>query len=210
MSDLRRLLIESATRMGVSPSDDQCLSVLKYIIILNKWNQRINLTGTRDDREILGLHVLDSLAVVPHIPADASSLIDVGSGAGLPGAVIAIFRPDLHIIALEPIRKKQAFLSSLRRELGLSQFQPLARRVEEHRDRPEFSPVDAAVSRATWPVDEWLEIGATLVRDGGVVLGMEGASPRHLPAEASRHPYDIEDRTRSVVVYRPARVDGST
>lgn len=204
MSDLRTLLVESATRMGVSPSDEQCLSVLKYIIILNKWNQRINLTGSRDDREILALHVLDSLALVPHIPAEARTLIDVGSGAGLPGAIIAIFRPELHITALEPIRKKHAFLSSLKRELGLGQFQPLARRVEEHRDRPEYARTDVAVSRATWPVDEWLEVGATLVRPGGVVLGMEGASPRHLPAGATRHPYQIEDRTRSVIVYRPS------
>lgn len=204
MSDLRTLLVESATRMGVSPSDEQCLSVLKYIIILNKWNQRINLTGSRDDREILALHVLDSLALVPHIPAEARTLIDVGSGAGLPGAIIAIFCPELHITALEPIRKKHAFLSSLKRELGLGQFQPLARRVEEHRDRPEYARTDVAVSRATWPVDEWLEVGATLVRPGGVVLGMEGASPRHLPAGATRHPYQIEDRTRSVIVYRPS------
>jgi 16S rRNA (guanine527-N7)-methyltransferase len=145
--------------------------------------------------------VLDSLALVQHIPADARTLIDVGSGAGLPGAIIALFRPDLVITALEPIRKKHAFLSSLRRELDLANFTPIPARVEQHRDADSFEPVDIAVSRATWPVDEWLEIGATLVRPGGRVLGMEGASPRHLPDTATRHPYAIDDRTRSVVVY---------
>ncbi len=200
MSDsLRSLLERGAARLGVELPDEAALLVLKFLILLEKWNTRINLTGTRSDREIVERHLLDSMALLPHVPSDARGLVDVGSGAGLPGAVLAMFRPALSVTALEPIRKKHAFLAALRRELSLSNFDPLPQRVEAYRDSAAFAPFDVAVSRATWPVGEWLQIGATLVRPGGVVLGMEGADATDLPPDVTRHPYELGDRTRAII-----------
>lgn len=197
--NLRELLSEGAARLGVDLGATGAMQLLKYLILLQKWNARINLTGTRDDREIVARHLLDSLAVVPHIPADTHRLIDVGSGAGLPGAVVAMFRPGIEVTALEPIRKKHAFLATLRREMPLANFHPVAKRVDDYRASAEFDLFDTAVSRATWSLDEWLEFGSRLIHDRGTVLGMEGADERPLPPGATRHPYDIEDRTRAVV-----------
>jgi len=193
------LLERGAERLRVELPDEAALLVLKFLILLEKWNARINLTGTRNDREIVERHLLDSMALLPHVPADARRLVDVGSGAGLPGAVLAMFLPDLTVTALEPIRKKQAFLSALRRELPLPNFDPHPRRVEAYLASSAFGPFDVAVSRATWPVGEWLQIGASLVRPGGVVLGMEAADATDLPPDVTRHPYQLADRTRAII-----------
>ncbi len=198
---LRDLLERGAEQLGVGIPDEVALRVLKFLILLEKWNARINLTGTRNDREIVERHLLDSMALLPHVPADARRLVNVGSGAGLPGAVLAMFRPELTVTALEPIRKKHAFLAALRRELPLANFDPHPQRVEAYRGSAAFDPFDVAVSRATWPVGEWLHVGATLVRPGGVVLGMEGADATDLPVDVTRHPYQLADRTRAIICW---------
>jgi 16S rRNA (guanine527-N7)-methyltransferase len=172
-------------------------SLEQYLALLVKWNEKINLVGTRDVDEIRERHIADALAVVPHIPPDARRLIDVGSGAGLPGAIIAIARPELAVVALEPIHKKHAFLAALRRELPLPNFDPRAIRVEDlPANERDF---DVAVSRATFALDEWLARGRELVRPGGLVLGMEGADEVELPAGATRHRYQLGNRSRAII-----------
>jgi 16S rRNA (guanine527-N7)-methyltransferase len=167
----------------------------RYLALLEKWNEKINLVGTRDADEIRERHLADALAVIPHLPVDARRVVDVGSGAGLPGAVIAIARPDITVLALEPIHKKHAFLAAIRRELPLPNFEPRAIRVEDLEERD----FDVAVSRATFALDEWLRIGTTLVRPGGLVLGMEGSEKVELPPGATRHTYQLGSRTRSIL-----------
>jgi 16S rRNA G527 N7-methylase RsmG len=89
----------------------------------------------------------------------------------------------------------------VRRELGLTRLVPLAERDEQYRARSDFQPHDAAVSRATWELPEWLARGARLVRSGGRVLGMEGREQHDLAAGAVRHSYELGGRTRAVVVF---------
>lgn len=173
-----------------------------YLELLLKWNQRINLTGTRDARVIAMHHVLDSLAVAPHVPSRARRAIDVGSGAGLPGALVAIVRPELELTALEPIHKKHAFLSTVRRELALTNLRPVSERLEQHVQAPVFRAYDIAMSRATFSVPEWLERARPLVGAGGLILAMEGAERHALPPETTRHPYQLRgapDRTRAIL-----------
>lgn len=167
----------------------------RFVDELLRWNEKINLTAarTRDDAM---QHVEDSLAIVPFVPAEARRGIDVGSGGGLPSVIVAMLRPDLELTALEPVHKKHAFLAHCRRTFGLTNFRPLAERVEAHRE----SGYDVAMSRATFALPQWLEIGARLVRPGGVVLAMEGAEQFDLPAGATRHPYQLADRTRAIIV----------
>jgi 16S rRNA (guanine527-N7)-methyltransferase len=186
--------------------DTQELGLLSgYLALLSRWNQKINLSGSREPEALAG-HVLDCLALVPHLPESARRLIDVGSGAGLPGAILAAVRPALQVAALEPVHKKHAFLATVRRELGLANFHPLAQRVEDHRQAPGFAPYDVAVSRATFALPDWLAVGGSLVRDGGRVLAMEGIEQHELPAGASRHAYELpgSDRRRAIIVWEPA------
>lgn len=185
--------------LGVALTDDAAAHFDKYLALLNKWSASVNLVGARDPVEVARFHLADSLALLRYL-GDARRVIDVGSGAGLPGAALAIARPDLEITALEPIHKKHAFLAAIRREIGLPRFTPIAERDEQHKAADDFHPYDLAVSRATWAVPEWLARGAQLVRPGGRVLAMEGRDLHDLPPGAARHPYELGDRTRAVVV----------
>lgn len=193
------LLRADAAALGVALSDEAAARFDKYLTLLNKWSASVSLVGTRDPGEIARFHLADSLALVPHL-GGAGRVIDVGSGAGLPGAALAIARPDLEVTALEPVHKKHAFLAAVRRELGLGGFSPRAERDEQYLAGSDFRPHDVAVSRATWALPEWLARGARLVRPGGRVLGMEGRERHDLPPGAARQSYRIGDRTRAVVV----------
>jgi 16S rRNA (guanine527-N7)-methyltransferase len=197
---MRKLLAEGAAALGLELTAEQLERIVKYLTLLNKWNRKINLTGTRDERELVTHHAVDSLAVAGHVPAAAVRLIDVGSGAGFPGAMIAIMRPELGVTSLEPNQKKHAFLATVRRELGLANLEPRPQRLEEHLGEPMFRPYDVAVSRATFAIPEWLERGRALVHPGGLVLCMEGSEQHDLPAAAARHPYRLGDRTRAIIV----------
>jgi 16S rRNA (guanine527-N7)-methyltransferase len=170
----------------------------RYLDLLLFWNQRINLTAIRDPETIIDRHFVDSLAVIPHIPADAGTLADLGSGPGFPGAVIALARPALAVTLVESIHKKAAFLEALRREIPTPNVTVVASRAEEWARRT--LAADVVISRATWDILEWLEKGRAWVKPGGTVIGMEGSVQHALPPDATRHPYG--DGTRAVIVLR--------
>jgi len=199
---VREILEREAAALGVELDANAIQKLEQYLALLNKWSRSTNVVGTTDPDELVRYHLVDSLAVLPHL-GGARRLVDVGAGGGFPGAVLAAVRPDLEVTALEPIHKKHAFLSALRRELGLAGFTPLAERDEAHRAQAADRPYEAAVSRATWSVAEWLPRGALLVQSGGLVLGMEGREPAELPPGATRHPYRLGERTRAIILYRP-------
>jgi len=168
----------------------------RYVELLLTWNRKINLTAARTVDEIRRDHIEDCRAVLRHIPPDSKRLLDVGAGGGFPGIVLAIERPALAVTLLEPVQKKRAFLATAARELGLVHVRALAQRLEDHPERD----YDVAVSRATWPVPDWLERAQPFVRVGGTVLAMEGRERYELPAGASRHPYSHGDKTRAIIV----------
>jgi 16S rRNA (guanine527-N7)-methyltransferase len=173
---------------------------------LIKWNVRIRLVGDAADAE---RHLADSQAVLPFIPRDCRRLVDVGAGAGFPSVIIAVERPGLHVVALEPVHKKHAFLASVRRELALPNFEPRAERDDQHVELPTFQPYDVAISRATFPVPVWLERGRQLVRAGGLVLALEGRRRHDLAAGAVRHDLQIPGRDAAIIVYETARISPS-
>jgi 16S rRNA (guanine527-N7)-methyltransferase len=201
MSVTGPVIARAAAALGVAMPSTAAPRMEAYLELLRKWNARIKLVATPEPETLLDRHVVDSMALLPHLPATARTLIDVGAGGGFPAAVLAICRPDLEVTALEPVRKKHAFLSAVRRELALPNFRPRPERLEPGR---EPGPFDVAVSRATWPVPDWLERGRALVGPGGTVLAMEGREQHALPPGATRHPYGAGDRTRAIICYRPA------
>ena len=140
--------------------------------------------------------------MLPHL-GDATTIIDVGSGAGIPGAIIAIARPTLSVTALEPAHKKHAFLAAVRRELHLDHFHPRCERDDQHRAREDFHPYDLAISRAAFSLPDWLHRGATLIENHGRVLAMEGRDQHPLPPGATRHPYKLANRHRAIIEWHP-------
>jgi 16S rRNA (guanine527-N7)-methyltransferase len=167
-----------------------------FMALFEKWNQSINLSAARS-RDDLEQHVLDCLHVVPYL-ASASTVLDVGSGGGLPVVVAAISLPEVSFTALEPVHKKHAFLRTAARALGLANLEAFATRIEDH-DRREY---DAATSRATFDLGEWLSLGLTFVRPGGFVVGFEAVERTDLPMPIERHPYALDNKTRAIVIAR--------
>lgn len=175
-------------------------ALIAYGLELRRWNQRINLIRFQGWRELVYRHLIDGFAAARYVPADAWDLIDVGAGAGIPGAVIAALRPDLSVVALEPIHKKHAFLRSLRRRMPITNFSPLASRLGEPSEESDFEGrFDVAVSRATWAPREWLERGRKLVKPSGRILAFEGVERVDLPAGAERHEYEADGRERAII-----------
>jgi len=199
-------LASTLAALDLAPDLSDKLS--NFANLFHRWNRSINLSAARSDAELRG-QIIDSLHVIPYLraeaaaSADASStarVLDVGAGGGLPAVIAAICLPDTPIIALEPVHKKHAFLRTAARELALPNLEPLAERVGDHSHRDYL----AAMSRATFDLREWLVLGLTLVRPGGIVLGFEAVPRSDLPADTQRHPYVLDDKSRAIVTLRRA------
>ena len=176
-------LVSGASALGVVLDGGQVDRLVEYLALLQKWNPKINLTAITEPRAVVELHFLDSLAVAPLV-RDRATLIDVGSGAGFPGAVLAIALPSLAVTCIDAVAKKVAFLSTLRRTVAPN-LEALHRR-DEAIDRT----FEVAVSRATWDPPEWIEHGARLVGANGLVIAMQtGDAPiLDTPAGFTREP----------------------
>jgi len=168
-----------------------------FLDLFEKWNRSINLSAASTRAEI-SAHVEDSLHVVPHLRGLAN-VLDVGSGGGFPVVIAAIALPEVQFVSLEPVHKKQAFLKTAARELGLANLEARAERIEDHPRRD----YDAAVSRATFDLKDWIEMGLARVKPGGIVLGFEALTRTDL-VNVERDPYTIEDKPRAIVVSRRA------
>jgi 16S rRNA (guanine527-N7)-methyltransferase len=163
-------------------------ALLAYVALLGKWNRAYNLTAIREPARMITHHLLDSLAVIPSLDAlvgDRSDVqvLDVGSGAGLPGIPIAVARPAWRVTLLEPVHKKSAFLTQAIAELGIGNAQAIARRVE---DFSASAPVTLAISRAFSDLTSFAEASVRHVADDGALVAMKGVHPdeelRELPS----------------------------
>jgi 16S rRNA (guanine527-N7)-methyltransferase len=149
--------------------------LLAYIELLAKWNRTYNLTAIRDPIQMVSHHLLDSLAVLPHLPLPAGArLADVGSGAGLPGIPLAIARADCAIVLNESSSKKTAFMRQALIELGLRNAEVHEGRVQAWRPAARFAVV---ISRAFAELAAFVRACRHLVAQGGVLAAMKGAYP---------------------------------
>lgn len=175
-------LAAGARALGLPLSAEQRRVLLAYLALLDKWNAVYNLTAVRDPARMLTHHLLDSLAVVPFV--QGPRLLDVGSGAGLPGLLVAIALPELHCVLLDVNRKKTRFLTQAAIELGLSNVEVITARAEAYRPDKGFSTV---VSRAVGSLEHLLAITTHLCAPGGRMLAMKGVWPEaELEALAQR------------------------
>jgi 16S rRNA (guanine527-N7)-methyltransferase len=146
--------------------------LLAYLALLAKWNKVYNLTAIREPQQMLTHHILDSLAVLPFI--NGHTLLDVGSGAGLPGIPLALARPDLQVTLLDSNHKKTIFLRQVCIELGLTNVSVVCERVEAWQPPHRF---DTVISRAFSDLVEFVRLAGHLCRPGGSLLGMKGLHP---------------------------------
>jgi 16S rRNA (guanine527-N7)-methyltransferase len=156
-----------------------------YLDLLEKWNRVYNLTAVRARAEMETLHVQDALAVLPWLPADAGlRVLDVGSGAGIPGIPLALARPDAHFVLLDANSKKTAFLAQAIIELGLRNVRVATARVEAFRPA---EPFDVVVSRAFSDLATFVRVAAPQIAPGGLIVAMKGVLPHDeiaaLPAQ---------------------------
>ena len=159
--------------MGVALDDAARARVLAHLELIGKWNRVHNLTAVREPEQMVALHVLDSLSLLPHL-GPAKRIIDVGTGPGFPGIPIAIARPGVHVTLLDSSHKKCAFLEQARTELRLANVTVVCDRVESHRPDPGY---DLVVSRAFAELSDFVTQAKHLVAPGGRFIAMKGVYP---------------------------------
>jgi 16S rRNA (guanine527-N7)-methyltransferase len=187
---LAPLLADGVRELGLELNDAQQRKLLDYVALLAKWNNVYNLTAIRDPRQMLIQHILDSLSIVPHLaPRGPSAVLDVGSGGGLPGIVLAIVLPEWTITTNDIVHKKTAFQAQAKAELGLSNLSVVTGRVETLRLGAEVpAKFDVIVSRAFAELSDFVTLARHLVAEQGAIWAMKGVRPdgeiERLPASA--------------------------
>lgn len=179
--------------LGLAPATLEKLHA--YRSLLAKWNRSYNLTAIRDPLEMVSHHLLDSLAVLPHLATGTRRLADVGSGAGLPGIPLAIAREALAVTLVEASQKKAAFLRQACIELGLGNATVHEGRVEKWQPRERF---DIVVSRAFAELAGFVSACRHLVAEGGRLVAMKG---RLSQGELDKLPEGV--RTQAVALRVP-------
>jgi 16S rRNA (guanine527-N7)-methyltransferase len=170
----REALTIGAKELGITLSEKQVNSFFIYFIELKKWNNKINLTSIRDERDIVIKHGLDSLSFTLGIALDSSvNLLDLGSGAGLPALPIKITYPEVAVTLVESVKKKASFLRHIIRLLALNKIDVIDRRIEE-------LPVsyqamfNVVTARAFTDMKSVLSIGVPFLKPGGLVILSRG------------------------------------
>jgi 16S rRNA (guanine527-N7)-methyltransferase len=184
---LTTTLDEGVAELGLALTASQMQKLLDYVALLGKWNGVYNLTAIRDPRQMVIQHILDSLAIVPSVSArKPKTALDVGSGGGLPGIVLAIALPELSVTLNDIVHKKTAFQSQAKVQLGLGNLFVVTGRVENLRPGIEVSEkFDVIVSRAFAELSDFVTLSRHLVSNDGRILAMKGVKP---DTEAARLP----------------------
>lgn len=177
---LRDGLGDGLAALGLALSADQQNALLAYLALLQKWNQVYNLTAVREPQAMLSHHLLDSLAVLAPLQAQMQKLppsaplrlLDVGSGAGLPGVVLAICQPEIQVTCVDTVGKKAAFIQQVAATLRLPNLRGLHARVEAVQER-----YDVVCSRAFASLKDFTQWSQPALVQGGVWMAMKGKMP---------------------------------
>ncbi|MFN3581348.1 MAG: 16S rRNA (guanine(527)-N(7))-methyltransferase RsmG [Pseudomonas sp.] len=184
MTDHARELATGAEQMGITLTAEQSRQLVDYLALLHKWNKAYNLTAVRDPDEMVSRHLLDSLSILPHV--QGSQWLDVGSGGGMPGVILAIMLPQSDFTLLDSNGKKTRFLTQVRLELGLRNLRVVQSRVEAF--EPE-QPFDGIVSRAFSSLADFTQLTRHLSHAQTRWLAMKGQYPEE---ELAALPVDFE------------------
>jgi len=169
---LNAALADGLARLALVLPDVAQRKLIEYINLIGKWNRVYNLTAIREPEKVLTHHILDSLAVAPHVCA--RTLLDVGSGAGLPGIPLALALPKVQVTLLDSNQKKCTFLNQAVIELKLDNVKVVCARIEEWQTDQRF---DLVISRAFSELAKFVASTARLCVPGGKLLAMKGIEP---------------------------------
>ena len=186
--NLEEGLRSGAKTLNLNLSDEQIQRLLGYMALIQKWTKVYNLTAVRDPADMLTHHLLDSLtAIAPlsrHTQGQPRKVLDVGSGGGLPGVVLAICMPELNVTCVDTVAKKAAFVQQVAVSLKLPNLRGIHARVESLTD-----PYDVICSRAFASLPDFVTWSRSALAEGGVWMAMKGKHPQDeidaLPADVS-------------------------
>ncbi len=170
LPQLADILTQATEQLSLSLTATQQRQLLLYLDQLLLWNKAYNLTAITDPIEALVKHVIDCLAIIAHLPA--GNLLDIGTGAGLPAVIIAICQPQRHCTALDSNQKKIRFIKQISSELGLTNIQPIAARIEAHE-----AQYDVVTSRAFASLIDFVTVAQPRLADHGYLCAMKGKAP---------------------------------
>ncbi|WP_144637184.1 16S rRNA (guanine(527)-N(7))-methyltransferase RsmG [Bordetella genomosp. 13] len=175
-ADASSRLTAACQQLGLDPQPRQRDTLLRYVAQLQRWNRTYNLTAIRDGEQMLVHHVFDSLAVVPPLASilgEQATIMDVGSGGGLPGAVLAALQPGWQVTCVDAVDKKMAFVRQMSGALGLPNLQARHARIES------LDPAgcDMVVSRAFASLEDFAAWSGRHVKEGGDLVAMKGKIP---------------------------------
>lgn len=173
MADQLRELTEGAAQLSIDLAPEQAEQMLAYLQLLQKWNKAYNLTAVRDPDEMVSRHLLDSLSILPYVQGDR--WLDVGSGGGMPGIILAIMQPNTQFTLLDSNGKKTRFLTQVKLELGLANLSVVQNRVEVFQAELPFHGI---VSRAFSSLADFTELTRHLSDSNTRWLAMKGQYPQ--------------------------------
>ncbi|MCX7084795.1 MAG: 16S rRNA (guanine(527)-N(7))-methyltransferase RsmG [Methylococcales bacterium] len=169
MESCKKSLLTGLEALNISLEEHKIAQLLAFVQLLEKWNKAYNLTAIRNKEAMIGLHLLDSLAVAPYI--QGPRIIDIGTGAGLPGIPLAIYYPEMQFTLLDSNAKKTRFVQQAILELGLKNISVCHTRVEQYQPEQNF---DTVITRAFASLPDILQLTTRLLSDSGILLAMKG------------------------------------
>jgi 16S rRNA (guanine527-N7)-methyltransferase len=172
MEACRTILVSGLDALNLPHTAEQIDQLLAFIKLIAKWNKAYNLTAVRNNEDMARLHILDSLAILPHI--EGKRVIDIGTGAGLPGIPLAICLPEVEFVLLDSNAKKTRFVQQVILELKLKNVSVIHSRAEDY--SPEWG-FDTITTRAFASLPDMLTMTAHLLSANGVLLAMKGQIP---------------------------------
>ena len=173
-------LQQGVDAMGLQDDDLPLQAYLSYIELLAQWNTAYNLTAVRDPEKMLAYHILDSLAILPYVRGD--QCLDIGTGAGLPGIILALAMPDTHWVLLDGNSKKTRFVQQAVLTLNMKNVEVICCRVEHYESENRFSTI---VSRAFASLAASFDCSHHLLAPEGILLAMKGPEPENEISELS-------------------------
>jgi len=179
---LQQMLEDGIEKLGLKITAPQVSQLLFYIEILDKWNGAYNLTSVRSKDRMVTIHILDSLSIAPFV--EGKSLLDAGTGAGLPGIPLAILYPDRHFTLLDSNGKKIRFIFQVKKKLSLKNLTEVQCRLEDYKPKVLF---DAITSRALSSLRDMTQKTKHLLKKEGRFYAMKGYLPRQELSMLTKH-----------------------